>query len=519
MAKGIGSPCISVRLGAAVTALLLATSCGGGGGTGGGIPSPPPAANSPPAITSATTVNAAENSGGTIYTATATDPDGNPLTFSLSGGADRARFSITAGGALSFAVPPDFEDPTDADGNNVYQAQVAVSDGMTSATLDLAVTVTNVGPDGFRVRRVGAGFFNPVYVTAIPDGSGRVLVVQQGGLVRILDPATGAVAPTPFLDVSGQTTTDGERGLLGLALAPDFMATGTFYVFMTDAGGHITLRRYRTFAGNRNQADPATADQIFDLAHPNNNHNGGWLEFGPDGMLYAGLGDGGGSGDTPNNAQNTNVLYGKILRIDPRTDAFAGDPLRDYGIPTGNPFAAGGGAPEIWAYGLRNPFRNSFDSATQNLWIGDVGQNAREEIDLMRPSDAGANFGWRIMEGTAVFNGTPNASLIPPVAEYLHGGGPREGFVVTGGYVYRGPVEALRGNYFFADFAISNIWSIPVARISLGTTVPSSQFALRNADFAPAAGTINNVSSFGLDQAGNLYIVDYDGEIYRVEAT
>ncbi len=517
MTKGLGS-CISVRLGAAIIALLLG-SCGGGGGMGGGGAPPPPPANRAPAITSPATANAAENSSGTVYTATATDPDGNPLTFSLSGGADRAQFSITAAGALSFAQVPDFENPADADANNVYQVQIAVSDGMTSATLDLALTVTNVGPDGFRVRRVGTGFSAPLYLTGIPDGSGRVLVVQQAGLIRILDPASGAIAPTPFLDVSAQVATDGERGLLGLALAPDFNATGTFYVFLTDTGGRIQLRRYRTFAANRNQADPATADQIFDLAHPLNNHNGGWLEFGPDGMLYMALGDGGGGGDPNNNAQNTNVLYGKLLRIDPRTDAFPADPLRDYAIPAGNPFADGGGAPEIWAYGLRNPFRSSFDSATQNLWIGDVGQGAREEIDLMRPTDAGANFGWRIMEGTAVFNGTPNGSLVPPVAEYLHGTGPREGNVVTGGYVYRGPVEALQGNYFFADFNIPNLWSIPVARASIGTTIPSSQFTLRNAAFAPVAGTITNVSSFGLDQTGNLYIVDYDGEIYRVEAT
>ncbi len=514
MAKGFGS-CISTRLGAGVFALLLG-SCGeGSGGGGGGTPPPPP--NSSPVITSPATASAAENSVGTVYTATATDADGNPLTFSLTGGADRAAFSITAAGALSFAQPPDFENPTDADANNVYLVQLSVSDGTTSATLDLTLTVTNVGPDAFRVRRVGTGFSQPLYLTGIADGSGRVLVVQQGGLIRILDPATGAVAATPFLDVSTQISSVGERGLLGLALAPDFNATGTFYVFLTDPSGRVQLRRYRTFAGNRNQADPATADTIFDLAHPAGNHNGGWLEFGPDGMLYAALGDGGGAGDTDNNAQNTNVLYGKIIRIDPRTDSFPGDALRDYAIPAGNPFSAGGGLPEIWAYGLRNPFRNGFDSATRNLWIGDVGQGQREEIDLMRPVDAGANFGWRILEGTIVFNGTPNASLVPPVAEYAHGSGPREGFVVTGGYVYRGPVEALRGNYFFADFAISNIWSIPVARAVIGQTIPGSQFRLRNADFTPTAGTINNVSSFGLDQAGHLYIVDYDGEVYRVE--
>jgi glucose/arabinose dehydrogenase len=503
------------RLAIMAGALALAGCGGGGGGGGGGGPAPP--ANRPPAFTSAATASAPENGSGAVYTATATDPDGNPLTFSLSGGADRAAFSITAGGVLSFAQPPDFEAPTDADANNIYLVQLAVSDGTTSATLDLAVTVTNVGPDAFRTRRVGTGFAQPLYLTGIPDGSGRVLVVQKGGLIRILDPVAGTVAATPFLNVSAQIATDGERGLLGLALAPDFNATGTFYVFVTDTAGHVQIRRYRTFAGNRDLADPATADIILDFAHPANNHNGGWLEFGADGLLYAGTGDGGGSGDAANNAQNTNVPHGKILRIDPRTDAFPADALRDYAIPAGNPFAAGGGLPEIWAYGLRNPFRASFDPLTQNLWIGDVGQNAREEIDLMRPADGGANFGWRIMEGTAIFAGPSIPGLVPPVAEYLHGGGPREGDSVTGGYVYRGPVEALRGNYFFGDFITGNLWSIPLARIAFGATVPSSQFVLRRADFTPNAGVINNISSFGVDQAGNLYIVDFDGEIFRVE--
>jgi glucose/arabinose dehydrogenase len=499
-----------------LSGLLAASGCGDDGGGGG--TTPPPMGNNPPAITSPATASVAENSAGTIYTATATDPDGNPLTFSLSGGADRAAFAITAAGALSFVQPPDFEAPADADRNNVYLVQIAVSDGATSATLDLAVTVTNAGPDGFRVARVGAGFAQPLYLTGVPDGSGRVFVVQQFGLIRILNPATGAIAATPFLDLTGQLSTDGERGLLGFAPAPDFAASGTFYVYLTAPGGQIQIRRYRTLAGNPNQADPASGDTILAIDHPLSNHNGGWLDFGPDGFLYAGIGDGGGSGDPGNNGQNVNVLLGKMLRIDPRGDAFPTDALRDYAIPAGNPFAAGGGRPEIWAYGLRNPFRNSFDPLTQNLWIGDVGQNAREEIDLMRPTDGGANFGWNIMEGTALFSGSAIPGLTAPVAEYLHGSGAREGNSVTGGYVYRGPIEALRGNYFFADFITANLWSIPVARVSLGTTIPSSQFTLRRTEFTPNAGTFTNISSFGVDQAGNLYIVDYDGEIFRVEA-
>jgi len=487
-----------------------------GRGGGGGQP-PPPIANRPPAITSPPSVSAAENSAGTIYNATASDPDGNPLTFSLSGGADRAAFAITAAGALSFVQPPDFEAPADSDGNNAYLVQLAVSDGATSATLDLAVTVTNVGPDAFRVARVGTGLGQALYLAGIPDGSGRVLVVQQRGLIQILTPATGAVAPAPFLDVTAQVATDGERGLLGLALAPDFAASGAFYVFLTNLSGQIEIRRYRTLAGDPNRADPASADVILRFDHPLSNHNGGWIDFGPDGLLYIGTGDGGGGGDPANNAQNFNVYHGKLLRIDPRGDAFPADPLRDYAIPAGNPFAAGGGLPEIWAYGLRNPFRSSFDPLTGNLWIGDVGQGLREEVDLMRPTDGGANFGWRIMEGTALFSGAAIAGLVPPVAEYLHGTGPREGASITGGYVYRGPVEALRGHYIFADFVFGNIWSFPIARASLGATIPSSQFTLRRAEFTPNAGAINNISSFGVDQAGNLYIVDYDGEIFRIE--
>lgn len=494
----------------------LLSSCGGGGSPQPG----PPGGNSPPAFTSAATANIAENGTGTIYTATATDPDNNPLTFSIAGGADGARFAMTAAGALSFAATPDFEAPTDADGNNVYQVTLSVSDGTTSTTLNLAVTVTNAGPDGFRVTRVGSGFDRPVFVAPVPDGSGRVFVVQQAGLIRILNPATGAVAGTPFLNVTAQTSTDGERGLLGFATAPDFATSGTFYVFLTNLAGTLEVRRYRTLAGNRDLADAATADLILSVPHPAfNNHNGGWIGFGPDGLLYVGTGDGGGSGDPFGNAQNRNSLLGKMLRIDVASDAFPANPDRDYAIPAGNLFAASGGAPEIWAFGLRNPYRNSFDPLTQALWIGDVGQNAREEIDLMRPTDGGANFGWNVVEGTANFTGPPQAGFTPPVAEYLHGTGNREGDSVTGGYVYRGPVEALRGQYIFADFVRPNIWSIPIARLGIGTTLASNEFTLRNADFAPNAGALSNISSFGVDQAGNLYIADYDGEIFRIEAS
>ena len=495
-----------------VPAIMLASACGGGGGS---TPTPSPPANQAPTFTSPATATAPENSGGTVYQAAASDPDGNAITFSITGGADSARFRITAAGALTFATLPDFEQPADSDGNNVYLVTIAASDGSATVTRDVSITVTNVGPDAFRVARVGTGFAAPVYLAPVPDSSGRVFVVERAGRILILNPNGGAVST--FLDIVGQTTTDGERGLLGMATAPDYATSGTFYVFLTNLAGDLEIRRYQSFAAQRDVANPATADAILTVPHPGaSNHNGGWIGFGPDGNLYIATGDGGGAGDPANNAQNINVLLGKILRIDPGGDNFPDDPARDYRIPAGNPPSAGG-RPEIWALGLRNPYRASFDFLTQTLWIGDVGQGRREEINLMRPQDAAANFGWRVLEGTLVFDSTPTAGMVPPVLEYGHGSGPREGRSVTGGYVYRGPVEALQGQYVFGDFVSGNIWSVRTSEITLGATLFSDRFILRRSDFAPNAGAIGNIASFGVDQAQNLYIVDFDGEIFRVE--
>jgi glucose/arabinose dehydrogenase len=482
---------------------------------------PPPAANRPPAFTSAATASVPENLLGTVYSATATDPDGNPLSYSISGGADRALFALTPTGALSFITPPDFEAPTDSDKNNVYLVQLSVSDGTATASLDLAVTVTNAGTDGFAVRRVATGFAAPLYLTALPDGSGRVLVVEKAGLVRILNPVTGVIDPTPFLNITGTIATDGERGLLGIALAPDYVASGTIYAYVTNTSGTIEVRKFQAAAGTRDRIDPATSDVIISIPHPGfNNHNGGWIDFGPDGNLYLGVGDGGGGGDPNRNAQNVNALLGKVLRIDPSRDSFPADPLRDYAIPTTNPFATAGGAPEIWMLGLRNPFRAGFDRTTGNLYIGDVGQDTIEEIDLVPAGTNGLNFGWNLREGTEPYaGGVTSGAFTAPVAEYGHGSGPIQGNSVTGGYVYRGSVEALQGNYFFADFVSGNIWSAPVAQLRQGQTLAATAFTQRRTSFTPNVGTINSVSSFGLDQTGNLYIVDFDGEVFIVEAT
>lgn len=497
-----------------VLGALVLAGCGGGGGQ---PPAPPAQANRPPAFTSAATATVPENSTGAVYTAMATDPDGNPLTFAIAGGPDAARFSMTAGGALSFVEPPNFEAPADAGRNNVYDVRISVSDGQATTTIDLAITVTDTTQGAFRVRRVAAGFVQPLYLTAVPGDPGRVFVVEQAGRIRLLATASGAIATTPFLDISGSISTGGERGLLGFVPAPDFATSGTFYVYVTNAAGNTELRRYRTLTGNRDVGDPASGDVILTFTQPFANHNGGWIDFGPDGFLYVASGDGGSGGDPQDNAQNRNNLLGKILRIDVAADAFPNDPLKDYAIPASNPFAGGGGAPEIYAFGLRNPFRNSFDRVTGNLYIGDVGQGAIEEIDLIPAGQGGINFGWARLEGTQTFGGIPPAGAVPPIAEYAHGSGPVQGNSVTGGYVYRGPVESLQGNYIFGDFVAGRIWSIPLSRIVQGQTLASSQFTIRTAEFAPTGFAINNIASFGEDLDRNLYIVDYDGEIYVIE--
>jgi glucose/arabinose dehydrogenase len=496
---------------ACAAALALVACSGGGGG-------PPP--NSAPRFTSAATAQSPENTSASVYRATAADPDGQTPSFSIAGGADGLLFSIVSGtGDLSFRTAPDFEQPTDANRDNVYELTLQATDGQASATLDLRLTVTDV-IGTLSVRRVASGLNEPLFLTALDDGSGRVLVVQKGGRILVLTPDTGTIAATPFIDILSTISVAGEGGLLGLALAADFRTSGVFYVTVTNAAGDIEIRRYRTLAGQLDRGDAATADVILVVPHPTyTNHNGGWLGFGPDGFLYAAFGDGGGAGDPDRNGQNPNTLLGAVVRIDPRTDGFPSDPNRDYVIPAGNPFAGGGGAPEIWVYGLRNPWRNSFDPQTGHLIMADVGQNAREEVNLARASDRGANFGWSILEGTAAFAGGSTAGLTPPVLEYPHGSGPLEGRSVTGGYVYRGPFAPLRGLYIFGDFVNRRIWSVPSTSLVQGATLQNTAFTDRTAQFTPDAGTIGLITSFGEDAAGNLYILDFDGDVFRLTVT
>jgi hypothetical protein len=325
--------------------------------------------------------------------------------------------------------------------------------------------------------------------------------------------------PQPFFDVpSTDLSFDGERGALGLAFHPDYAVNGKAYLHLTNEIGNIEIWEMLR-SGDPNVADPASARVLMTIARNPafSNHNGGWIGFGPDGFLYIGVGDGGGGNDPENNAQNINDLRGKMLRIDVNSDAFPLDPARNYAIPSGNPFVGIAGEDEIFAYGLRNPWRASFDSATGALYIGDVGEGAREEINFLGPgTGAGVNFGWRVMEGTLATglpqSGNPPAfdpSFRAPLAEYGHGFGDFQGFSVTGGYVYHGPGGG-QNLYFFADFVSGHVWTL---RVENGQAF---DFTQRDSQIVVNGGTLDQIASFATDGNGRLYAIGLDGEIHRL---
>jgi glucose/arabinose dehydrogenase len=350
--------------------------------------------------------------------------------------------------------------------------------------------------------RVATGLDGPLYVVSPPGDAGRLFIVEKTGLVKILDLAAQQVLATPFLDLSGQLATSGEQGLLGLAFDPDFAQNGFFYVNVINTNGDTEIRRYQLSAGDPNQANEASGTLVITIDQPDGrtNHKAGWLDFGPDGYLYAALGDGGVS----TNAQHLDSLLGKLLRIDVNGDAFPDDAARNYAIPEDNPFVGSAGADEIWALGLRNPWRPSFDRGLDDLYIADVGEHTWEEINLGR---AGANYGWDIFEGPQVYSpGTPSGgTLTSPIYYYGHDLGQS----ITGGYVYRGPSEGLQGDYFFADFISGRIATLHFNGVSWVAMDRTSQIV---AD----ADAINLPASFGQDGAGNLYVVDHGGEIFRL---
>ncbi len=359
------------------------------------------------------------------------------------------------------------------------------------------VTAQTATVDGVQiaVKTLVNGLNEPVMATA-PLGDKRLFIVEKGG--RILIWQSGKLLDQPFLDISADISTQSERGLLGLAFHPDFAANGRLFVYFNSPQGDIEISEYRVVK-DPNRANENSRRKILTVPHrENSNHNGGWLGFGPDGFLYIGTGDGGSGGDPPNNAQNTQVLLGKILRI----DVNKGSP---YAIPPTNPFAKSGGAPEIFALGLRNPWRAAFDG--NDLYIGDVGQDRWEEIDVITPTNAGANLGWRVMEGKACYNAAActKTGLALPVYVYNHD----SGCSVTGGFVYRGKaLPALAGRYFFSDFCSGELMSF---RLKAGA---AKNFANLSADL----GSLGQVSSFGQDGKGELYVLTISGDLRKIVA-
>ncbi len=356
------------------------------------------------------------------------------------------------------------------------------------------------GTPSLTTTLVASGLSSPIDLQAPPGDRDRVFVLEQAGRIRIVK--KGSLLAAPFLDIVARVGSGGERGLLGLAFHPRYAENGRFFVNYTDKPGDTHIAEFRATPPSGDTADPATEKLLLFVRQPFPNHNGGGVAFGNDGMLYIGLGDGGSGGDPQGNGQSLGTHLGKMLRI----DVDGGSPYR---VPADNPFLSTAGAlPEIWALGLRNPWRFAFDRATGDLLIADVGQNAVEEIDLGSASrQGGENYGWNVMEGSRCFkpsSGCSTAGLTLPIAEYTHG----EGCSITGGVVYRGcRLPGYHGTYFYSDYCTPFVKSL---RVENGRAVDPRDWT------AVLGRGLSRPSSFGVDGDGEVYIVDHDGEVYKV---
>jgi glucose/arabinose dehydrogenase len=352
-------------------------------------------------------------------------------------------------------------------------------------------------PTGYTWRPVAGGLQKPLGLATAADGTGRLFIVEQAGRIQVVQ--DGQLLPQTYLDITDRVGSRGnEQGLLGLAFHPHYAQNGFFYVNYTDLNGDTVIARFQVSADDPNRADPGSEKRLLSVKQPFPNHNGGSVVFGPDGYLYLGLGDGGSAGDPLGNGQSLDTLLGKILRI----DVDNGDP---YAIPPDNPFAGGGGRAEIWAYGLRNPWRFSFDRLTGDLYIGDVGQNQVEEIDFLPAnSPGGSNFGWNFFEGSSAYQGAPPPGLltIPPVTEYSHA----LGCSVTGGVVYRGSrLPEWQGIYLFGDYCSGSVWGL--TRDAQGSWLSKILFE-----------RVGQITSFGQDEQREVYLVDQGGVVYVLDA-
>lgn len=398
--------------------------------------------------------------------------------------------SVTPPAAQNYPAPP--QNTPASQGYPAPQSTVTIESASTSQPSTPAESVTGFSdPGGFEWKLLAEGIDRPTDLT--DPGNGALWVLSQGGVIyQVRGAETSAV-----MDISNEVGSSGsEQGLLGIALDPGFDQNRYFYVNYTDQGGNTVIARF-TAADDLNSADPQSEEQLIHVDQPYANHNGGSMVFGPDGYLYIGLGDGGSGGDPQNNGQSTDTLLGKLLRIDVSKG-------QGYSVPESNPYAGGGGLPEIYAIGLRNPWRFSFDRATGDLYIADVGQNQYEEVDFEPAgSPPGANFGWRLREASHPFKGTPatGLNLIEPIWEYDHGAG----CSITGGFVYRGKELAeFNGIYLVGDFCSGTIWGL-----------------LRGADGNWTSQVLwsqqGSLTSFGQDRAGELYFLNRaNGGVYQL---
>jgi len=365
---------------------------------------------------------------------------------------------------------------------------------------------TAASTPAIRLTPVATGLTQPVFVTSPNDGSHRLFVVQKTGQIRIV--RDGTLLAAPFLDIARWVSKGGEQGLLGLAFHPAFRTNHKFYVDFTDTNGNTVIAEYRASTTNPNGVQARSGRVLLRIGQPYANHNGGMIAFGPDGYLYIGMGDGGSGGDPGNRAQSTSTLLGKMLRID--VNGRSGS--LQYRIPRSNPYVGRSGLDQIWMRGLRNPWRFSFDRANGDLWIGDVGQNSYEEIDRAIRTSTGAgrgyDWGWRVTEGFHCFNpatGCRTTGLRAPLLEYSHATNGR--CAITGGYVYRGAaVASLRGWYVFGDYCSGEI-------LGVGAGSGSRPAPLTLA----GTGSGRMLSSFGQDWAGELYVCDLNGTVYRID--
>lgn len=470
--------------------LFLLAACGGGGGNAGGNPVPDPGGTTgslqvninalPTGVNAAVRVTGPNNF--------AQDLSASRTLASLAPGSYTVTAANVSAGSATYTATP------------ATQTVTVTAGATASATL-----AYSAGTFTLALSQVGNTFDNPTFVTA-PSVDERLFVVERDGIIRVLQNGTaGTPLAVPWLDIRARVFTGGEGGLLSMAFDPDFSRNGYFYVYYTDLQQNIVVERFGT-SQLPNVADATSGLVILRIPHPQyTNHFGGLVAFGPDGLLYVGTGDGGGAGDPFGNAQNLAVMLGKLLRVDVRS-ANAGQP---YAIPPGNPYLNQPGTrPEIWASGLRNPWRFAFD--TSGLYIADVGQNEREEVNITALAQAGANYGWDIMEGTRCYGSTNcnRSGLVLPAFEYEHGANNANGCSITGGYVYRGSaLPELAGRYLYSDYCGGYLKSFLAPGGGASSVSEARDWNITGA---------GQVVSFGRDGAGELYIVSANGRIYRI---